>query len=205
MLCFVGLYEESKYIPHIQGHNRESCPGQEESLAADSYLGKKTEKSEVILEPTVTQESHLNPSIALLPWSQRLRLVTKTGENIFKQALEPFIVFFKFPAVIYTAIQYSFGLCWITILVSTTASTFPGPPYNFSPLGVGCMSIGPFLGSALGAIYAGYIGDWVIVWLARRNHGIYEPEMRLQLLHLPALCMGGGLVMYGLTVSRASY
>ena len=96
MLCFVGLYEESKYIPHIQGHNQESCPGQEESLAADSYLGKKTEKSEVILEPTVTQESHLNPSIALLPWSQRLRLVTKTGENIFKQALEPLSCFSNF-------------------------------------------------------------------------------------------------------------
>jgi hypothetical protein len=34
-----------------------------------------------------------------------------------------------------------------------------------------------------------------ILYYAKRNRGYYEPEMRLYILHLPAIFMAGGLIM----------
>ncbi|KAF9890351.1 hypothetical protein FE257_006017 [Aspergillus nanangensis] len=202
LVYFICLYEESKYTPHLQGHTHASAhsqekPGEEEEEDEVTGQGEKA-----VSQPTMTQETHIDTSLPLLPWSQRLRLITKTDENLLKCAYEPFIMLVKFPAVLYTAVEYSFSLCWITMIISTTSSTFPRPPYNFSPLGVGNMSLGPFIGCILGAVYGGYLGDRLIVCLSRRNNGCYEPEMRLHLLHLPAVCMGGGVLIYGVTLAR---
>jgi hypothetical protein len=42
----------------------------------------------------------------------------------------------------------------------------------------------------------------VIVKLAKRNGGIYEPEMRLSLFGLPGILMPVGVYMYGLTTAE---
>jgi hypothetical protein len=47
--------------------------------------------------------------------------------------------------------------------------------------------------------------DWVIVKLAKRNGGIYEPEMRLSLFFLPGILMPVGVFMYGLTTAEVSH
>lgn len=66
------------------------------------------------------------------------------------------------------------------------------------------MSLGPFVGNFLGSVYGGVLGDWVVVKLAKRNRGIFEPEMRLYILLLPALLMGGGLVFFGISADNVS-
>jgi hypothetical protein len=66
------------------------------------------------------------------------------------------------------------------------------------------MSLGPFLGNLIGAFYGGLLGDRSILYFSRKNKGFYEPEMRLYILHLPALFMAGGLIMFGITISRVS-
>ena len=38
------------------------------------------------------------------------------------------------------------------------------------------------MGSALGMLAAGPLSDWWIVWVSRRNRGVYEPEFRLVFL-----------------------
>ncbi|GAA3286217.1 hypothetical protein GCM10020218_047680 [Dactylosporangium vinaceum] len=67
------------------------------------------------------------------------------------------------------------------------------------------MSVGPFVGNLLGSIYGGFLGDRLILFFAKRNKGYYEPEMRLYILHLPALTLAGGLIMFGTTVSRVNH
>jgi hypothetical protein len=42
----------------------------------------------------------------------------------------------------------------------------------------------------------------VIIKLAKRNGGIYEPEMRLSLFFLPGILMPVGVMMYGLTTAE---
>lgn len=48
------------------------------------------------------------------------------------------------------------------------------------------------------AIYGGWLSDWHSMKLAKKANGIYEPEMRLQLLVIPSVLTPIALVMMGL-------
>jgi len=82
---------------------------------------------------------------------------------------------------------------------------FSAPPYNFTTAGVGYMALGPFVGNIFGSLYGGLLNDWLIVFIARRRDGYFEPETRLYSMGLPALCMSGGIIMYGATIDRGMH
>ena len=42
----------------------------------------------------------------------------------------------------------------------------------------GLTNLGGMVGIILGTCVSGPLTDWGIVWLARRNQGVYEPEFR---------------------------
>jgi uncharacterized membrane protein YccC len=104
----------------------------------------------------------------------------------------------------YTALTYAFCLCWISAQASLVSIVFTQPPYNFGTVGVGNMSLGVFIGCILGSVW-GALSDRTVFWFARRNYGYYEPEMRLQLNHFPAVSMGGGIIMFGVTASKVCW
>lgn len=79
---------------------------------------------------------------------------------------------------------------------------FSAPPYNFNPQQLGYLFVSVFVGSLFGGLYGGALVDWAVVWFTRRNGGLYEPEMRLYLLPLPALSMSAGLAVFGVTADR---
>jgi MFS family permease len=107
--------------------------------------------------------------------------------------------------VLFTGLQYASGVVWLTIMSSVLAQVFPLPPYEFNSAQIGYLSVGPFIGNLLGAFYGGYLGDKSILYFSRRNKGYFEPEMRLYNLHFPAVCLCGGLIMFGVTISRVSW
>lgn len=82
-------------------------------------------------------------------------------------------------------------------MLSAISVIFSAPPYNFSTAGVGYMAVGPFVGNVFGSLYGGPLSDWSIRWLARRNGGVFEPEMRLYILMPPTLIMSAGLIVFG--------
>jgi hypothetical protein len=82
---------------------------------------------------------------------------------------------------------------------------FTLPPYNFSSSGVGLLNIPTFIGSILGGFFGGQLSDYSIQWLARRNGGVYEPEMRLWLALPSVVIIPAGYFMFGLSVSQAGY
>lgn len=88
--------------------------------------------------------------------------------------------------------------------MSIVSIVFSQPPYSFTTAGIGYMTLGPFVGNLFGSIYGGPFSDWVIVKLARRNGGIFEPEMRLYPLALPVVMMVGGIIMFGTTADRVT-
>ncbi|EGU81784.1 hypothetical protein FOXB_07708 [Fusarium oxysporum f. sp. conglutinans Fo5176] len=48
-----------------------------------------------------------------------------------------------------------------------------------------------------GTLISGPLSDWLILFLAKRNHGIYEPEMRLWIIAVFAPFVPIGLILFG--------
>jgi len=142
------------------------------------------------------------PQIPRKTYLQRMRFTTTSpgGPAMFlKHVYHPFIILFTFPAFTYTALIYGSLLAWFSVIVSTYSSYFTYPPYNFSSVGVGLMNLPPFIGGLIGSAYGGLLSDYMIVYLSRRNGGIYEPEMRLWLA-LPAVIITPcSIILFGLT------
>ncbi|KAG5295227.1 membrane transporter [Histoplasma ohiense] len=52
--------------------------------------------------------------------------------------------------------------------------------------------------------WGGYVSDWCIIFLSRRNKGILEPEFRLWTMLVPAIINTAGILMYGLGVLKGT-
>ena len=74
------------------------------------------------------------------------------------------------------------------------------PTYNFSVSAQGLVFLGQCLGNLIGSFFCGYINDKLSQWSTRRNHGVFEPEMRLPVVIFPALLVPAGLIMFGVGV-----
>ncbi|KAL4864266.1 hypothetical protein BDV12DRAFT_205847 [Aspergillus spectabilis] len=205
-LCF---YEETKYTRVITGLSAAEARGDTHHIAVDDIKADRKPNLEPPVSRTGTNPAstphELDYTIPLKTWKQRLAFVTYTPETIWPYFYRPFIVLATFPAVLFCALQYAFGVVWLTIMSSVIALVFPAPPYLFTPEQIGYMSIGPFIGNLIGSFYGGFLGDWSILFFARRNKGYYEPEMRLYILHIPALALAGGLIMFGATIAQGMH
>ena len=106
-------------------------------------------------------------------------------------------VFLTFPVIFYAGICYGSSLVWFNVLNGTTSLILAGPPYNFAASLVGVSYVSPLSGVAIGSFYTGYIGDRIVLWMARKNGGILEPEHRLWLFTPSLLLIPFGLILWG--------
>ncbi|KAM0276604.1 hypothetical protein ACHAQH_006561 [Verticillium albo-atrum] len=203
-VVFVFFFEETKYVPParnaeiidlddvqelpIQGQDQE-----QDDVKKMNSVDLAAIKSNLVGEVDIPMKSY---------W-ERHRLVTKTNESLWQAFLLPVRVI-CLPHVAFTALQFASGVCWLVTMLQANAIIFMAPPYLFTTAGVGYMALGPFVGNIFGSIYGGVFADWLVVRLARRNNGIFEPEMRLYPLFLSTFTMAGGMIMYGVTAARVS-
>lgn len=102
--------------------------------------------------------------------------------DLLHHTYQPFLVMATIPAVLYVALLYGLVTAAFQVSVTLISTYLPAPPYNFNASQVGLMSIPALVGNTLGTIVSAPFSDRIILWLARKNNGIYEPEMRLWLL-----------------------
>lgn len=200
ILCFLFFigYEESKYVPVFNGSSDEHAVQSTHVRGKTDYSNVKNDTHDLALSATMSSPAtvpELKPYRKRLPWS------TPTSEPLLKIVYFPAYVIF-FPHVLYAALQYACGVTCLILQAAIVAIIFVGPPYNFTPAGIGYMSAGPFIGNVIGSFYTGFLSDRSIRWLAKRNGGYFEPEMRLYLLLPPAILIAGGQIMFGLTIAR---
>ncbi|KAJ4157953.1 uncharacterized protein LMH87_008504 [Akanthomyces muscarius] len=148
-----------------------------------------------------TENCHHNETPRQKSYLQRLTLVTKTDGAMWKDFYRPLVPLFKFAAIAYAAV--TFGTLSIALAVTTSIMSVYlfEPPYNFSASSVGLMNLALFVTSIPALAFGGYGNDFLILWLSRRNRGIYEPEMRLWLALPMAIVCPAGILMAGLTIS----
>src|SRR5687767_9436855 len=76
--------------------------------------------------------------------------------------------------------------------------------HGWAPKSIGLINVGAIIGSILGSAYAVIIGDWIVLWLARRNNGIHKPEHRIIVL-IPVAIVGFAMILlYAFTVQGSS-
>ena len=63
---------------------------------------------------------------------------------------------------------------------------------------VGLSYLSPLLGVFIGSAYTGRLGDWLVVWMARKNKGIMEPEHRLWMFSVSIILIPGSLMLWGI-------
>ncbi|KAK2011933.1 major facilitator superfamily transporter [Colletotrichum eremochloae] len=196
-VMFAFLYEETKYIPVTMGEHEMS---DFTSPQDKSDLSKIKSLTESVVE-LKSMQSHATTTPRAHTYRERMRLVTPTSESLIKLFVLPLHVI-TLPHVMFTAIQFASGVCWLVLFMSVIAIVFAAPPYNFDPAAIGLMALGPFTGNLIGSVYGGPLADWAVVRLSKRNGWLYEPEMRLYPLFLPVITMASGLIMFGATADR---
>lgn len=110
------------------------------------------------------------------PWS-----TTYSKDPLVKIVLRPFLVLAN-PAIVWAVIMIAFSQLWNVMLSFIIAQIFSAPPYLFNTAQVGYVSAGPATAGLLGCFFCGLVSDPIVLFLAKRNNGIYEPEFRLVLI-----------------------
>lgn len=204
----IFFFEETKYVTVLVGHHRNQPrnnaepTGDETTLRGVDDTTKQAESSQS-LEQT-RSETFIDASIPKKSYRERMAFVTPTDGSIFHDFYQPVELLFTFPAIAYCAITYGSLLAWFAVMTSIQATYLFSPPYNFTAVGVGLMNLAPFVGTIPGTLVGGWLNDKSIMWLSKRNNGIYEPEMRLWLALPSVLLTPAGILIFGLGLNSVS-
>jgi Major Facilitator Superfamily len=174
-------------------------------------LGNEQSKSNLNLEAGISRMDHVSETIGyknayterlrsspersfvqtLRPYNGRIR-----NEKWLKVACRPFILF-AYPAVLWSALVYSLSVGWLIVLSESIDKIFKDQPYGFTSLQAGLIYISPFIGAVFGTAVAGKMSDIICRYMAKKNDGIFEPEFRLVMVPIIALCTTIGLMAFG--------
>lgn len=207
------FYEETKYkqlvvnsISQVQqsfnGHATTSTKENDVSIGLNLQVtGSNLPRCELV------SNDWIDHSIPIQSYRERHLFVTKTPgtfQQFARQLFRPLVYIYTFPAVAYNAIQYGSMLSWFAATGNSGAAIFSVDPYDFGPIGIGLLAIRALIGTILGGIYGGIMFDWAIIYLSKRNNGVYEPEFRLYMCIPPAFVGPAGVYLYGIGSSSVS-
>ncbi|KAH0271669.1 MFS general substrate transporter, partial [Aureobasidium melanogenum] len=137
-----------------------------------------------------TYLEHLNPISGVAPNALKLGL---GAELKMFQALSS-------PGVIY-AILVSSIVLGTSIAMSLVYDSILTTEFHWSEKSVGLVNVGVFPASIAAMFYAGYIGDKMNLWFAKRRNGVHVPEDTLIQLILPFIVGAVGIIIFAITAN----
>jgi MFS family permease len=151
-----------------------------------SQEGDKGPKEIFVIETTETNSSGFERGLANEPKRSRrdeLRIFRgRVSNRHFRRAVWQPLPLICFPAVVFSTVVYGAFMAWLVILQSVQFNVLAKLPYRMKPQTLGIIGL-PGMGAALiGQPFAGWLADWTIKFLSKRNKGVYEPEFRLWLM-----------------------
>lgn len=173
MILFLFFYEESKYMVTSNG-KEVAKPHTIVDEGEKSILTTEKQPTENVPSPDSTR--HIDSSIPLKTYRQRMALITKTPgtlRDFLRHFYNPLLML-AIPGVAYTALQYGAFLSWISVVATTESDFFSSDPYDFSTSGIGLLNLAPFIGAVIAAPYSGPLSDWSIVQVSKRNGGYVQ-------------------------------
>lgn len=206
------LLEESTYVPSPPGKDGEG-PAGDVLEREDEFFNRPVSWASaedpvdlVDVNRTMTIPTRAVVRLPAPPktWKQRFALVTQTKRPIGVRFTSPFVILVSFPAVAYAAVTYGSVMAWLSVHQHLSAIKLLEAPFRFDSFDVGLFGLAPFIGHSLGSVVVAALSDRWVVHLARRNGGIYHPEMRLWLAIPGAVLTCAGLLLFGIALSKVS-
>ncbi|KAF2462459.1 major facilitator superfamily domain-containing protein [Lineolata rhizophorae] len=176
-----------------------AAPSEGSSLSNEK--DPRAEKVEKV-PSTTAEDLHLPPLPKKTFW-QSLALYNGTfvDDSIFKMVI-------ACPAILcnvgasYTIFVSGVTIAWYVAVALLSSIIFSAPPYLFAADSIGYTSVGPLIGGFLSSVMMAIISDPFAKWMARKNNGVFEPEFRIPLILVGAICSVAGLVGFGHTVAE---
>lgn len=195
LVAFIFGFEESKFDWTKAVLVGQPVVSDEDLSQAESNEHEKKEKAMSDPEKQAqaelsSAEAHVATSVLMdqsIPrrtYWQRLGLATTTSgpwQLFARHAYQPFQILVTIPGVAYMSLVYAVLLAWSTVMSAALSTYMIEAPYSFNATQIGLMNLAPFIGTTLGSFVCGPLSDRMILRLAKRNKGVYEPEMRLWL------------------------
>ncbi|KAF6835322.1 major facilitator superfamily transporter [Colletotrichum plurivorum] len=194
LICFF-LLEETNYQRLVVLDGEVYSPAdagssEEKGVKVGSEAGKTAGlQSDVNLKNTL-RKTFLDK---IKPFSRR---DMNLQASLRSMVVRPF-VYLSFPVIVFSGFTYGAILCYFNVLNGTASLILSRSPYNFRASIVGLSYVSCLVGVAVGTLYSGHLGDRFILWKARRNNGIMEPEFRLWLFSVLMILIPGSLLLWG--------
>ena len=156
MVLVIFFFEESKYIPFLDGHSvprvtETSGTDVLESVRDDFELQKPAKDAGGAKRSSLERvQARIDTTMPRKTYRQRLALVTPSEGSIAHHSYQPLVVLIMFPAVGYAALTYGTLLASLALMSSVQVVYLLQPPYMVGPSGVGLMNIALFVGSCIG-------------------------------------------------------
>ncbi|KAJ4147527.1 hypothetical protein LMH87_002039 [Akanthomyces muscarius] len=215
VLVFFGV-EESTFVPNIDNQVAAKTRQEEAennfynrpvSYAASSRYSTADDAADVLdlvdmnRRAARTSAAYLDLPPGPRPLRQRFAFVTPTGRPIRQRFLSAFVILGLFPGVVYAALTYGFLMAWLSMFAQVVQLQMTQAPYNLDRRGLALLDLGPLLGHFLGSLIVPPLSDYWIAARARRNGGVYEPEMRLWFALGGGVFVAAGILIFGLGIA----
>ncbi|KAH8647363.1 major facilitator superfamily domain-containing protein [Xylariales sp. PMI_506] len=150
------------------------------------------------LQATTSQDHGFVDNFPKRTYVQTLKPWVRYSQNkttYWQYFRRPFFLW-AFPNVVIAGFIFAFGCTAGIVSFNTISEILTEDPYDFSTTATGLVFFAALIGSFAGWL-TGVMSDYVVLYLARRNGGVKEPEMRLWMLIPCAVYAATGYMLYG--------
>lgn len=209
-LIFLFTYEETMYLRAQVTIGREAVQSDTTDArhSNSEKSGLDSEKRAPAVEPILTQAEtrvHIDHTIPRKTYAEKLKpwiIAPGSFAHYLRHTYQCFLVMWYCPAVFYMALLNGAANTAQIIFITVYSTYLYDAPYNLSESAVGLFGLSGFIGVMIASLFTGPLSDRSIVWLSKRNGGIYEPEMRLWLVLLSTPIFLLAVLLFGLGLAH---
>jgi MFS family permease len=208
IILFFGLEETMFFRKTTEGTAPAALPAKEiDEQHVDNKNTAEDQRRQSLANTTHTTSIHHRPARTYL---QKLQLWTflpgrPTKQQMFLKSWRSLKIIVLFPNILWVGLLFGTNIGWYSVMNATMSLILSAAPYNFSPRMIGVAYLSPLVGGGVACVWAGKVSDMLVLYLAKRNKGIREPEQRLWGLALSAIMSTCGLLMWGVGASQSAH
>lgn len=207
--CEETVFDRSRYFTVYESSDAIELPSNGDSDKKKESTEQPEYDADECNEKTIMEPESLTKQEKLTPYMKRIAIITPSPYLVgfgIKQYIKRFFIYFKvftLPAVWISGLLWGLQDAYMTFFLTTQDTYFPEAPWNYSNTGVAIMNVGTLVGAVFGCIMSGVLSDVHVLWLAKRNNGVLEPEYRLWLLFITLIISPVGLIMFGVGAANS--